>query len=200
MNLKELGDYAFKELGFTHVCGGFGGWIYADDMNWMCEFLTTNYTRDAELNVMELGVFQGSTSNMFLCALPKCTFYVVDNFSEGPPSPPYKSIREGFLAMTTHFKDRIKLHEGDSKEIGKDWNTKLDICLIDGCHNGDYPEADINNFAKHVVSGGYLLVDDYSMKDVGPAVNSLLKNNPNEWELIRTPVAGMSDVIVFKRK
>lgn len=175
-----------------------GGWLSDSDKYWLSEWLLS--LKIEKPVVVEIGVFQGGTSTLFLEALPDCTLYVVDDWLGGPPSPPYDNIKDAFIAYTKPYEDRIVFHSGDSKEIGEKWHTPMDICMVDGCHNDEYPAWDINNFSKYLRVGGFLLVDDYQMKDVKSAVDVILRSNAQKWRLVKEPeTANGGDLIVFQK-
>lgn len=175
-----------------------GGWLTQKDREWLAEWLTS-LKFDYSPMVAEIGVFQGGGSLIFLTALPTCRFFAIDNFSEGPPSPPYKSTKDAFLVYTKPFENRIKIFEGDSVEIGQIWRLPLDICFVDGCHYGYYPEEDISNFMPWIKPKGYMLIDDYNMKQVKKAVSRTLFADSN-WTLIHNPEFLGGDIIAFRKE
>ena len=178
---------------------GMGGWMTVIDREWMAEFFAT-LKFDHKPVVAELGTFSGGCSLIFWRSFPEGLHHGIDNFSEGPP-PAGKTMKEAMFGTLNYYKKDIDpnlnytFHEGDSKEIGAKWDIKMDICLIDANHHGDYPMEDIKNFGKWVKVGGYLLVDDCGMTDVKSAIDALLKNNAN-WKQIDKPA---SEVEIFQK-
>ena len=174
-----------------------GGWMTQADCYWLAAWLPELDLGESPV-IMELGVFQGGSSTIFLEAQPTCKFHALDNWKGGPPSPPYKNIKDAFLVFMKPYMDRIQMHSGDSIVIGKQWDTPMDICYIDGCHDGQYPREDIFNFGRWVKIGGYLLVDDFQMGPVRGAIEQLLTHNP-KWVEVRIPSRDGGEIAVFQR-
>ena len=174
---------------------GFGGWLSTEDQEWLVNLLCSlEYPDDYKPTVVEVGVFQGGQTLIYLTALPNCYVYAVDNWQGGPPSPPWKNIKDAFIATVKDYHDRVTLVTGDSKLVGAQWDTPADIIMIDGCHNKDYPITDVKNFAQWVKVGGYLLVDDSHMRDVQPAI-VYMQDRP-DFSTVRIS----RDVSAFKRE
>lgn len=186
----------FKDV-LSKTKGHAGGWLTQKDCNWLSFFLSS-LEYDYKPEIAELGVFQGGSSLIFLACQPNCNFHAIDNWQGGPPSPPWTNIKQGFLSITKDYKDQITIHSGNSKQIGYDWKTPLDICLIDGCHNGEYPAIDIDNFSKWIKPRGYLLIDDYQMKDVKKATDEKLIGNP-KWKTIASVGRETDQMVGFQR-
>ena len=193
MNYAELSALC-HEKGAQHI----GGWLWGPDCEWLSDFLTTKIKPEEQLQVAEIGVFQGGGSLIFLTALPNCKFYAIDDWKGGPASPGYPTIKEGFIDCTKIFADRIELVSGDSIETGKNWKQPLDICLVDGCHDGEYPRHDIMNFGKWVKKGGYLFVDDWTMGPPRHYIEQLLMNN-SKWKLIKHADEHKGDMMGFQK-
>jgi len=90
------------------------------------------------------------------------------------------------------------MHSGDSIQIGETWNTLLDICMIDGDHDGKYPLNDISNFSKWIKKDGYILVDDCDMVNVRSAINVTLANNPN-FKFIKDTMPEGGKIVVYQK-
>lgn len=176
--------------------GKAGGWLSNRDSRFLTRFLS-DLKYDYPPVIAEIGVFQGGSSLIFLIAQPTCKFYAIDNFLGGPHSPQFQNLRDGFNKTTEDYKDRITVCVGDSKAIGRSWRVYMDILFIDGCHDGDYPSADIANFTPYLKKDGYLMIDDYGMPNVEKHVESLLFNS--DYKLI-AQAPETEDIIVFQRK
>lgn len=195
LNGKYTEDY--KKVSNLPVMGGLGGWLSPIEVHWLIDFFQKNDFSEKPI-ALELGVFAGNTSLIFLLALPTCILHVIDNFQEKLFHPTVSNQKDGFEKTILPYKDRVIIHEGDSVDIGNSWNTPLDIAFIDGNHYENYPYNDIKNFKPWVKSGGYIMVDDYSMKIVKSAIDSLLYNDKN-YECIASPNKGLVDLVVFRK-
>lgn len=168
----------------------FGGWITVRDREFIIEFLQTTNLKSPLL--VEIGTFMGSTATIFLTILDDCKLVAIDNWSEGPFKP-FKSLKEGFDYHMKYFIDqgRAEVITGDSKDVGKLWNRKINLLFIDGSHNYDVVLEDIRNFTPWLSEGGYVFLDDYGThSDVTRAVNETLINSPT-YKLIRRPKEGL---------
>lgn len=182
-----MGSFEEAHLQFVRETTGatFGGWISNVDKEWLVDFLQKTAPFDV---VVEVGVFMGGTSNILLY-LSKCKQYFAnDNWGDGDhqAKPTFNTLKEGFIKTTEWAKDRITLIEGDSIEVGKNWNQGMDLLYIDGDHSYKYAREDISNFSRFLKVGGYLLVDDYEMEGVIRATDELVTYS-NKWKVIRKP-------------
>jgi hypothetical protein len=198
MNFVELVNKG-HQLGVKYQPGG---WMTEIDKHVILGLLSNLKDPYAKLQVAEIGVFQGGSSLIYLLALPNCTFHAIDDWSGGPVSPEFTSLKEGFREVTKHFRDRIVEHDGNSVVIGDEWdiNLRLDICMVDGNHDCDFPARDISSFMLYVRRGGYLLVDDCEMRCVKKACDTFLKGNPHFELIVNTTALGGKVAIYRKRK
>lgn len=60
----------------------------------------------------------------------------------------------------------------------KGWNKDIGLLWIDGDHRYNYVRLDIELWAKHVVSGGMIVMHDYVYPGVKRAVTELISGNP----------------------
>lgn len=166
----------------------FGGWITEIDKPFLIQFLQTIKMSDPLL--VEIGTFYGGTSTIFLTILDDCKLVAIDNWSVGPFEP-FKSLREGFEHYMQCFieQGRVEIITGDSREVSKNWNRKIDMLFIDGDHSYLGASGDIDSFVPWVKKGGYIFVDDYDIADVRRAVDEKILNN-DMFSLIRKPVIG----------
>ena len=73
--------------------------------------------------------------------------------------------------------DHIKFITGESIEISKVWNQKIDVLFIDSDHSYDSVREDILAWVPHVVEGGKILFHDYdSWVGVTKAVHEAIEN------------------------
>lgn len=111
--------------------------------------------------VVEIGVMYGRS----LAILMACTAAVGKTFDitgvdlwQGPPS--FNECSD-WLKLAG-LRDGIKLMQGDSLEIAKDYaDDSLDLVFIDGDHSFEGCSADIRAWLPKVKIGGYLAGHDY---------------------------------------
>ena len=82
----------------------FNGWIKQRDKEWLIEFLQSADVSPIYpiSSVVEIGVFMGSTSNIFLYLLPCAYLTGIDDWSAGDhqAKPYFNTLREGFEKQT----------------------------------------------------------------------------------------------------
>lgn len=165
----------------------FEGWITQRDKEWIIEFLqSASVTPEYPIStVVEVGVFMGSTSNIFLYLLPSAYLTGIDDWSAGDhqAQPYFNTLKEGFEKQTA-WSGRAKVITGNSTDVGKDWTAPIDILYIDGDHAYESAKADIETFSPWVLPGGYMLIDDFEM--VGPR-QAIEERDWSEWDILRVP-------------
>lgn len=168
------------------------GWICPRDRH-VLEQITLSYQETSTL-IVELGVAQGGCTNMFLTARKDASYIGIDNWEH--------SKEEDFWDNCRHYKNRIRLITGDTRDVGKEWSDHpTDILLIDANHSYDFVKSDITNFVPQVKVNGIIACDDYHCSTVKRAVDELLVSNP-QYQLVRKPDPkyGMAEkLIVFKK-
>lgn len=61
---------------------------------------------------------------------------------------------------------------------GQGWNKDIGLLFIDADHRYNYVKLDIELWAKHVVSGGKIVLHDYTYPGVKRATTELISENP----------------------
>ena len=176
----------------------FNGWIKQRDKEWLIEFLQSADVSPIYpiSSVVEIGVFMGSTSNIFLYLLPcayltgiddlPCAYLTgIDDWSAGDhqAQPYFNLLKEGFEKQTG-WSGRAEVITGNSADVGKNWTAPIDILHIDGDHAYGSAKEDIETFAPWVLSGGYMLIDNFDMEGVRQAID---ERDWSEWDIIRVP-------------
>lgn len=103
--------------------------------------------------------------------------------------------------------NRIHYIQGDSSEIGKEWQGKCKLLIVDGDHSYEGVSKDLDAWLSHVEKGGFAFlhdrlerpggfdgIDEWKPGPVAKAVDDYLFHNP-EWKHI----ADVGISIVFKR-
>lgn len=188
---------------FHEIYAQITGWITGPDREWLCDNLPEiALAYPHEMRVVEVGTFGGSTARG-LIALTGGRITSMDNWTDfhaedaGVPTGPdffWKNIRTYGPDLSSRVDALIT---GNSREIGIAWNKPIDLLLVDGDHSYEGALADLQNFAKHVVQGGYCLVDDYDMPFVQRACEAYF--TPNDWETIRRPEPAPAHLLCMKR-
>lgn len=61
---------------------------------------------------------------------------------------------------------------------GKGWDKDIGLLWIDGDHRYNYVKLDIELWSKHVISGGTVVMHDYTYPGIKRAVTELISGNP----------------------
>ena len=130
--------------------------------------------REEKLNILEVGIFKGTSMAAFHDYLPNAEIYGIDVFTRVPP--------ENIEALT---RDRIHWMKADSTsfslagKIEKQWpGIKFDMIIDDGLH---FPEANQKTFDNLI----HLLKDDgvFYVEDAWPLDIMTMKELKHQWIL-----------------
>ena len=80
---------------------------------------------------------------------------------------------------------------------GQEWSLDIGLLWIDGDHRFNYVKLDINLWAKHLISGGTIVMHDYPFPGVCGAIKELVLNNPR---YINFRGVGVDPIVNFKVK
>lgn len=128
--------------------------------------------REKPINILEIGIFKGTSTSAFLEYFPNAMIYGIDIFERINPSD---------IAVLQH--ERVRWLKGDSlsrgikEKIKTTWSdVKFDIVIDDAKHT---PEANAITF-KNISP---FLKDDgmYFVEDVFPMHKMSIKDMDNEW-------------------
>lgn len=85
------------------------------------------------------------------------------------------------------FKQRLKQFDvydivtplaGYSEQVYKrGWNIDIGMLFIDGDHRYNYVKMDMENFGKHVISGGTIIFHDEGVPGVRAVIDEMINNN-----------------------
>jgi hypothetical protein len=101
--------------------------------------------------------------------------------------------RQKFNENTAPWKDKIEVHEMDSKDAVKDAWPEIGLLFIDGGHDYDTVKSDLG-FMRFVKIGGYAAFHDMMWLDVERVLREEVEPSPN-WKCIQRVGA----VCVFQR-
>lgn len=126
--------------------------IYADKIYNICEILMNRKI----VNVLEIGFNAGFSSLLMLLTNPNIKLTCVDINMHKYTYTCYEKIKE-------IFGDRINLIIGDSVSVLKTIDDKFDLIHIDGCHQIQIADKDVENSYKLSKHGTIIIMDDYDM-------------------------------------
>lgn len=133
--------------------------------------------------IVEVGVWKGLTASLFAQAakLTNGHAWGID-IGEYADEAQARVKRLGLNAWWTYI-------QGDSAEIGKLWDRRIDFLYLDGDHEYPGVTRDIEAWTPHVRIGGYVACHDYQSKTgVKQGVDEFLDGNaawqglPLTWE------------------
>ena len=107
-----------------------------------------------------IGVGSGTSSVAVMEERKDAKLYSVDIRKESPFGGLENELN-AFKERGLNISDRHEQILGDSKEIGKLFEHKLDMLFIDGDHSYEGCLGDFNNWIDHIKYGGVLAFDDY---------------------------------------
>lgn len=206
-NLRDAPPPGLARVDYFHrVYSQITGWITTADKHWLCDFLpevALAYPRD--MRIVEVGTYGGSTARG-LIALTGGRVVCVDNWMdhhpgdngcETGPESFWKNLRT-YGPDLSMFVDALLT--GDSHEVGPRWLLPIDLLLIDGDHSYPGALADLRDFGRHVVGGGYCLVDDYDMPFVKQACDEFFGGAASDWAVVRAPPGGDEGHVLCARR
>lgn len=181
------------------------GWITQTDARFLITWLP-HVARDypvQAMRIVEVGTFAGSTARGLAVLSGGGQVTCIDNFTDANEGtlnghPNGRSYWEWTLSQHPSLLEHCTLIEGDSAAIGAGWRDPIDLLLVDGDHSYAAALADLRLFGKHVVPGGYLLVDDVHMPEVARAVRQFTSEFP-VWGPVRAALDAEAKLLVLRR-
>ena len=145
--------------------------------------------------IVEIGCLYGGMTAVMGLANPEARITTIDDFSWHPADDVPTSRALLYINMEKIGVNNVTCIEGDSRELGRDWNELIDLLWIDGGHSFDYVWQDLKNFGPHAQVIALHDYDNPAWKSIRQAVEKFLSANP-EWRV--DEVAGT--VVVLRRK
>jgi len=99
--------------------------------------------------IFEIGCLYGGMTAVMGLANPRASLITIDDFSWHPADDVATSAELLYANMQKVGVKNVELIQGDSREIGKNWSSPIDLLWIDGGHSFDYVYQDICNFGIH---------------------------------------------------
>ena len=119
---------------------------------------------EKNLNILEIGSYEGLSTVFFLTILKKSRIYCVDPFMDFTENKDknFDLVYENFIFNTKKFSDRLKLVKTDSDNFFKSTVTEnFDLIYIDGSHHAENVLRDANNSFKVLKKNGFIIFDDF---------------------------------------
>jgi predicted O-methyltransferase YrrM len=120
---------------------------------------------DKNLNILEIGVFEGLSSIFFLKQFKKSKLYAVDTFkgsAEHSKLSNLDHLKKRYISNTFLYKKNIKVFPFKSDIFFKKHSSKMfDLIHIDGDHHYKSVLNDARNSFKILKINGILIFDDY---------------------------------------
>ena len=159
-------------------------------------FLKKNFF-DKNINILEIGTYEGGCAIYFLKYLKKSSLQVVDTwsgeFSKGTldKNINFNTVENNFDYNTVNFKSRIKKYKGSSQDFfnqRKKDDENFDLIFVDGSHHYNDVINDANESWLVLKKGGIMIFDDFlwdAFAENSPirAINEFYQKNKNEIKL-----------------
>ena len=158
------------------------------------------YKFDTEINVLEIGSFEGRSAIFFVNYFNNINLICVDTWEKSNEESDkemqkninFKLVEKNFDNNMKSYSSNIKKYKGTSKAFFKNNNFKnLDFIFIDGSHKYEDVINDATSSFKLLKIGGFILFDDlnwFYYKDLKEnpayAINKFLKTFQNEIEIV----------------
>jgi predicted O-methyltransferase YrrM len=193
--LTEFRGFANERLQITH------DWFSHNIPVWSWVF-EKNLKADAELRILEIGSFEGLSTNYLLDKFPRATVRCVDtwlgspehkNHNNSADNIDFSQVNNRFIANTENYRNRVQTAVGTSLEFFSTLNPSelFDLVYVDGSHEADDVLVDAVLSFKHLRKGGILIFDDYlwqffagKSNNPGPAIESFLSLRRNDLEIL----------------
>lgn len=200
-------EYEARRIHFEKV-GQLFGWMTSPNQRTLLEWLpeASRAYPHHPMRIVEVGTFGGSTARGLVTMSGGGHVTCIDNFMEF-----HEGTLGGFPDGTAYWKATFEkngvdlsahaaLVIGDSAVIGAAWQDPIDLLFIDGDHHFEPALDDLRLYGRHVVPGGYLLLDDYHMPEVRQAASSFFRLCAFHWDLVREPVGPDASLLILQRR
>lgn len=138
-------------------------------------FILDKFLKIKIKKILEIGSFEGMSTNFFLRKFKNSKVDVVDPFTgskEQVGIKNFKNLESIFKKNTNKYRKRLKIYKMQSiKFYSKKLKNKYDLIYIDGLHHYDAVLMDVENCLKLLNKGGILILDDYFWKFYKPGKN-----------------------------
>lgn len=137
---------------------------------------------------LEIGLCGGCTLKMFAMLVEDgVEVYGMDSWENDTPVSSVHTgqrcpLREGCMSglEIDGVAHRVTIVDGSSHDLAPTWDKPLDFLMIDGDHTQAGALQDLRDYAKWVVGGGRMVMDDY-YNQVRTATDRWLGDHGSEW-------------------
>lgn len=173
------------------------GYIYQAEMD-----MLYSITRGLPLNplVINIGAGAGTSGLLFIETREDLTLHTVD--INGVPSP-FGGLYNEYMAMKdAGYEGQLNVrwfqHLGDSKEIGRTWETPADLIFIDGDHSYEGCIGDLLAWSPHVKRDGLLAIHDYRKHENAPNEDGRMKPWPGVDRAVKEFTEANPEFLTYK--
>lgn len=144
--------------------------------------------------IVEIGAFKGKSTAWLAEAARK----------SGQPlisiDPHLQGTFDDFRQTVERFNlcDVATLHRALSHEIGRNWSQPIAFLWVDGGHDYDIVRQDIDDFAPHLLPGGYAAFDDVNPQTFPGVVQALNETLHNDESFVYEGIIGT--IAIFRRR
>jgi len=169
-------------------------WFKYNLLDWLFIFdKKININKDKEINILELGSYEGQSTYFFNKYFKNSIIDCVDTWegSDEHEKNSFSKVEKIFDQNTNFFFNQIIKNKKSSKEFFKNNKKKYNIIYIDASHFYKDVYRDALYANKCLDKDGYIIFDDYLFnfyknKNQNPitAINKFLKKFDKEFEII----------------
>lgn len=124
-----------------------------------------NMPRDAALNILEIGSYEGLCTRFLLWYFPNAKITCIDTFegsAEDGENSPRTELEQRFENNVSPYMNRVQKIKGDSRvQVPKLHNVEFDLIYVDGYHHSHFVMTDALNAWPYLKKGGIMIFDDY---------------------------------------
>lgn len=158
----------------------------ANSFNGLKSLIETNFHGKSNLTMIEIGSYQGESTQLFLSTGVFSKIYCIDGWANGYDDADKASYTadRAERAFDKRFANdnRVVKIKGFSQDVvDKIPDGVADFLYVDGCHTYDAVKLDLSNYSRKVKSDGVLAGHDYNTNDfpgVVKAVEEFLGHAP----------------------
>jgi hypothetical protein len=147
--------------------------------------------------ILEVGCLYGGMTAVLGLSAPSSTIFTMDDFSWHPEDDTLTSAKLLYKNMEKIGVSNVKVLEGDSRLMGRNWSIPIDLLWIDGGHHYDYVLLDLIQFG---VWANTIAVHDYTnpfwQPQIQRAVDDFLRLMNGDFYLQKT----VGTIVVIQRK
>jgi precorrin-6B methylase 2 len=95
--------------------------------------------------ILEIGTLYGGVTSILAKSAPTASVYSIDDYSWTPDGVP-NSPEQVYGSLAKLGVDNVELIQGDSREICKTWDKRINFLFIDGGHSFEFVYSDLYKF------------------------------------------------------